>query len=181
MPVEFRGVALRADVADHEPKPDRSCFMNLERINAWTDDEAHASFLRCCGSRVWSEEMAAARPFQSEAALFEAAARIWWRLSKADWLEAFAAHPRIGDLDAIRAKFATTAAWASREQAGAIGAPRTRSSESSPWETASTKSVSASSSSFAQPARRPRKCSRSWASGSGTIATPSLGWRLASN
>ena len=62
------------------------------------------------------------RPFESEAALFETAERIWWRLSEADWLEAFAAHPRIGDLDAIRAKFATTAAWASREQAGAIGA-----------------------------------------------------------
>ena len=41
---------------------------------------------------------------------------------EADWLEAFAAHPRIGDSDALRARFATTAAWASREQAGALGA-----------------------------------------------------------
>ncbi len=49
-------------------------------------------------------------------------ARIWWRLSKADWLEAFAAHPRIGDIDALRARFAPTAAWASREQAGVLGA-----------------------------------------------------------
>ena len=63
------------------------------------------------------------RPFESEAAVFETAARIWWQLSEVDWLEAFAAHPRIGDLEAIRAKFATTAAWASGEQAGAIGAP----------------------------------------------------------
>ena len=80
------------------------------------------SFLRCCGSTRWSEQMARARPFESEAALFEAAERIWWGLAEADWLEAFAAHPRIGDLDALRAKFAATAAWASREQAGAIGA-----------------------------------------------------------
>jgi 2-oxo-4-hydroxy-4-carboxy-5-ureidoimidazoline decarboxylase len=97
--------------------------MNLDLINAWTDDEARASFLRCCGSRRWSEQMAEARPFESDATVFEGAARIWWRLSETDWLEAFAAHPRIGDLDAIRAKFATTAAWASREQAGALGAP----------------------------------------------------------
>ncbi len=40
----------------------------------------------------------------------------------ADWLEAFAAHPRIGDVDALRAKFAATAAWASGEQAGVAGA-----------------------------------------------------------
>ena len=32
--------------------------MNLELINAWTDDEARESFRRCCGSRRWSEEMA---------------------------------------------------------------------------------------------------------------------------
>jgi 2-oxo-4-hydroxy-4-carboxy-5-ureidoimidazoline decarboxylase len=97
--------------------------MNLDLINGWTDDEASASFLRCCGSRRWSEQMTAARPFESAASVFEIAAKIWWQLSEADWLEAFAAHPRIGDLEAIRAKFATTAALASREQAGAFGAP----------------------------------------------------------
>ncbi len=92
--------------------------MNLELINALTDDEAHESFKRCCGSTRWSEEMARARPFESEAALMETAERIWWRLANDDWLEAFGAHPRIGDIDALRTKFASTAAWASREQAG---------------------------------------------------------------
>ena len=28
--------------------------MNLELINAWTDDEARESFTRCCGSTRWS-------------------------------------------------------------------------------------------------------------------------------
>jgi OHCU decarboxylase len=97
--------------------------VNLEVINAWTDDAARESFERCCGSRRWSEGMARARPFESEAALIAIAGQIWWGLAKADWLEAFTAHPRIGDVDAIRARFATTAAWASREQAGALGAP----------------------------------------------------------
>jgi 2-oxo-4-hydroxy-4-carboxy-5-ureidoimidazoline decarboxylase len=101
---------------------DWSHFVNLELINAWTDDEARESFQRCCGSRRWFEAMARARPFESEAALIETAERIWWALSTADWLEAFGAHPRIGDVDAIRARFAATAAWASREQAGALGA-----------------------------------------------------------
>ena len=96
--------------------------MNLAQINAWTEDEAIAAFRRCCGSTRWSERMARLRPFDSEAALFEAAERVWWGLAPADWLEAFAAHPKIGDRDAMRAKFAATAAWSAREQAGVDGA-----------------------------------------------------------
>ena len=97
--------------------------MNLTYINEWTDDEAREQFLRCCGSTRWSELMAKLRPFDCEAALYEAADRIWWGLARDDWLEAFAAHPKIGDLDALRAKFPTTAAWSAREQAGVDGAP----------------------------------------------------------
>jgi 2-oxo-4-hydroxy-4-carboxy-5-ureidoimidazoline decarboxylase len=96
--------------------------MNLARINAWTDDEACASFRRCCGSTLWSEQMARLRPFDSEAALCEAAERAWWGLSPVDWLEAFASHPKIGDVNALRARFAATAAWSAREQAGVEGA-----------------------------------------------------------
>jgi 2-oxo-4-hydroxy-4-carboxy-5-ureidoimidazoline decarboxylase len=97
--------------------------MNTEVINAWTLDEARDAFQRCCGSRRWSEAMAQGRPFESVAALIENAEHVWWSLARSDWLEAFAAHPRIGDLNGLRKRFATTAAWASREQAGALGAP----------------------------------------------------------
>ena len=95
----------------------------MEAINAWTLDEARDEFQRCCGSRRWSEAMAQARPFETVAALIETAEQIWWRLARSDWLEAFAAHPRIGDQDALTNRFGTTAAWASREQAGASGGP----------------------------------------------------------
>ena len=47
--------------------------------------------------------MAQRRPFDSDAGLFEAAERVWWGLDEADWLEAFAAHPKIGDANALRA------------------------------------------------------------------------------
>jgi 2-oxo-4-hydroxy-4-carboxy-5-ureidoimidazoline decarboxylase len=97
--------------------------MNLAQINAWTEDEATAAFRRCCGSTRWSERMTRLRPFGSEASLFGAAASVWWDLTSADWLEAFAAHPRIGDRDAMRAKFAATVAWSASEQAGVVGAP----------------------------------------------------------
>jgi 2-oxo-4-hydroxy-4-carboxy-5-ureidoimidazoline decarboxylase len=97
--------------------------VNLAQINAWSIDEAFAAFRRCCGSARWSEQMARLRPFDSEVALVEAAERLWWGLAPADWLAAFAAHPKIGDRDAVRAKFAATAAWSAREQAGIEGAP----------------------------------------------------------
>jgi OHCU decarboxylase len=41
--------------------------------------------------------MAAERPFPDIETLLGHADRVWWSLSEGDWLEAFAAHPRIGD------------------------------------------------------------------------------------
>ena len=96
--------------------------MNLAVVNTCPGAEAHAVFRRCCGSTRWADAMTALRPFDSDAALFDAARRVWWSLSRIDWLEAFAAHPKIGDLNALRARFATTAAWSAGEQAGVTDA-----------------------------------------------------------
>jgi 2-oxo-4-hydroxy-4-carboxy-5-ureidoimidazoline decarboxylase len=92
--------------------------MNLEQINTWAEQDAVEKFRRCCGSSRWSDRMARKRPFQSEASLFAAAEQTWWGLAQSDWLEAFAAHPKIGDTAALKAKFAATAAWSAAEQAG---------------------------------------------------------------
>ncbi len=62
--------------------------------------------------------MTARRPFADEGALFEAARAVWRKLGPADRLEAFAAHPRIGDLEHLRERFASTRAWAAGEQGG---------------------------------------------------------------
>jgi 2-oxo-4-hydroxy-4-carboxy-5-ureidoimidazoline decarboxylase len=96
--------------------------IDLNAINAWSDAEALGAFLRCCGSTRWADIMAARRPFPSKADLFTAAEHVWRELARKDWLEAFAAHPRIGDVDSLRKKFAATAAWSAREQAGMAGA-----------------------------------------------------------
>jgi len=57
--------------------------------------------------------MAEGRPFQSLAELLETGDRIWWSLRPEDWLEAFAAHPRIGEKGSR---------WSEQEQAEARGA-----------------------------------------------------------
>src|SRR2546428_6961941 len=65
-------------------------------LNALSDERARAALQRCCGARHWVDAMLAARPFARDAELLATAERVWWGLGRADWLEAFAAHPRIG-------------------------------------------------------------------------------------
>lgn len=96
--------------------------MTLEQLNGLPRAEAAAALERCCGASAWVSRMCAARPFASAAALEEAAERVWWELGPADWREAFTHHPRIGDMSALREKFAATAGWASNEQSGAAAA-----------------------------------------------------------
>jgi OHCU decarboxylase len=68
----------------------------LDRLNALPREEAEVRLLACCGSRQWARRLAGDRPFRSAEDLGEAADRIWRSLGREDWLEAFAAHPRIG-------------------------------------------------------------------------------------
>lgn len=64
---------------------------------------------KVCASSRWVEAMLAARPFASWEAMIDTATRIWLSLDEADWLEAFAAHPRIGE---------KKPGWSAQEQSG---------------------------------------------------------------
>lgn len=96
--------------------------MTLAQLNRLPPEEAYAAFERCCGAKCWINAMVGSRPFESEAALLDTAERAANTLAPGDWREAFAHHPKIGDVNALREKFANTAAWASGEQAGAAAA-----------------------------------------------------------
>ena len=89
--------------------------MRLADLNTLDDEAASRAFLRCCGSTRWAAQMAAARPFAGVEALAASADAIWRALAEADWLEAFAAHPRIGSSGG--------SGWSDDEQAGVAGAP----------------------------------------------------------
>lgn len=96
--------------------------MTPAALGALAEPELRAALERCCGARAWVAAMLAARPWDTRDALHAAADRAFVPLSDADWLEAFGHHPRIGDLDGLRRRFASTAAWAGGEQSGAAGA-----------------------------------------------------------
>jgi OHCU decarboxylase len=88
----------------------------LERFNQLSDEEAAAQLLAVCHSRRWAKEVAAGRPYADLAALQRAADEVWLGLGPEDWLEAFAAHPRIGQAGGASAD------WSRQEQAGVGGA-----------------------------------------------------------
>jgi 2-oxo-4-hydroxy-4-carboxy-5-ureidoimidazoline decarboxylase len=96
--------------------------MTLAALDTAPDVAAAAALERCCGARAWVAALLAARPYRTAEALHAAADAAFAHLTREDWLEAFEHHPRIGDLDALRSRFAATAAWAGGEQSGAAGA-----------------------------------------------------------
>ena len=78
----------------------------VQRVNTMFDP---IELLKVCSSLRWSEAIARARPFASWDALVETAERTWFGLQPVDWLEAFAAHPRIGE---------RKPGWTAQEQSG---------------------------------------------------------------
>jgi 2-oxo-4-hydroxy-4-carboxy-5-ureidoimidazoline decarboxylase len=90
----------------------------LDVLNTVGRAEAVAALSACCASRRWAERMAALRPFPLLEAVLAAAEETWWRLEREDWLEAFAAHPRIGER---AAEGPADRGWSAGEQAGAAG------------------------------------------------------------
>jgi 2-oxo-4-hydroxy-4-carboxy-5-ureidoimidazoline decarboxylase len=60
--------------------------------------------------------MIASRPFADSEHVLSQATAIWESLEEADFLQAFSAHPQIGDVKTLQAKYANTQAIASSEQ-----------------------------------------------------------------
>jgi 2-oxo-4-hydroxy-4-carboxy-5-ureidoimidazoline decarboxylase len=83
-------------------------------LAAWNETDASAALdamLACCGARRWAQAMVALRPFRSVETLSLTA-------EEADWMEAFACHPRIGSRKTAAAS-AKSAKWSRQEQSSA--------------------------------------------------------------
>jgi OHCU decarboxylase len=91
-------------------------------LNAMDETNARAALTNCCAADAWVNRMLAQRPFDDDEVVLAAASAVAATLAEADWLEAFAAHPIIGDVDSLRMKYAATKTLAAGEQAGVGGA-----------------------------------------------------------
>jgi OHCU decarboxylase len=87
--------------------------MTLDELNSLPDNRAIEELLKVCGSREWAREMEASRPFETLIEAIERGEELWVDLSREDRLQAFAAHPRIGDRSGSR--------WSQEEQKGVHG------------------------------------------------------------
>ena len=84
--------------------------MTLEEFNTADTNVARIALLQCCGSKHWAEAVLKRRPFPDRDTLLSAADSVWWTLKREDWLEAFSAHPKIGQKK--------LSGWSSEEQRG---------------------------------------------------------------
>lgn len=78
--------------------------------------EAVTALLDCCASREWARRVVAARPFADRQALFATADRMWLGLARSDWMEAFRAHPRIGESKGPAQASERQRSWSKGEQ-----------------------------------------------------------------
>lgn len=88
----------------------------LARWNALPLEDAAREILPCCGSKGWAREMALRRPVRDEVALLTASDEVWKNLPESDWMEAFRAHPRIGESDGPATNPQRSAVWSRTEQ-----------------------------------------------------------------
>jgi len=94
--------------------------LTLAELNTLPAPQAETLLADCCGSMRWAAGVAARRPYETVDALYKTADSVWWKLERADWLEAFSHHPQIGEAPAVGSPSARQ--WAAGEQSGARSA-----------------------------------------------------------
>lgn len=94
----------------------------VEKLNHLPTDEARKVLLDCCGSTRWAERVAALRPFWDVGQCLIIGERVWRELDHSHWLEAFRAHPKIGERKAEAVVSDEAQNWSEGEQSRASDA-----------------------------------------------------------
>lgn len=91
----------------------------IDDFNQLNPDLAAEELFKCCGSGNWVNKVMERFPFVDKQQLFDIVLEGWYGdCNEDDYLEAFSHHPRIGDIESLKEKFASTRDWAGDEQAG---------------------------------------------------------------
>jgi 2-oxo-4-hydroxy-4-carboxy-5-ureidoimidazoline decarboxylase len=92
--------------------------MTLDEFQNSTISKQRELISQCCGATAWVNKMLTIFPAKSLDEVLKQADLKWNQCDEQDWLEAFEHHPKIGDINSLKQKFANTAQWASNEQSG---------------------------------------------------------------
>jgi len=92
-------------------------MITINQLNSLSEKEAFSQLEKCCVSKTWISNMTKSRPFSTEDELIKKAASIWYNdCSVIDFKEAFTGHPKIGNIESLKEKYARTENWATNEQ-----------------------------------------------------------------
>ena len=87
-------------------------------LNSLSTEQREHVLETCCASRAWIRRMFDSQAFAHDGEVLGVATLCWQGLTETDYLEAFSAHPRIGDVNSLRKKYSNTKRIAGNEQAG---------------------------------------------------------------
>jgi 2-oxo-4-hydroxy-4-carboxy-5-ureidoimidazoline decarboxylase len=116
----------------HKGIPTETNVLVNAALQSWNEadqDAALDTMLACCGARRWAAGMVASRPIANVFDLSLAADREWEKMDEADWLEAFACHPRIGERKSSPKASGKSTAWSKQEQASVEAGSGTHDSD----------------------------------------------------
>lgn len=92
--------------------------MTLTELNSLPPHEAQSFFSQTCAAKRWVTLMQHQRPYSSIVQVLEHAQQYWQNMQQQDFLQAFDAHPMIGNINSLRDKYANTKVMAGNEQDG---------------------------------------------------------------
>jgi len=87
-------------------------------LSQWNEADSKSALdavTACCGAQRWAAAMVEHRPIAGESELHNVADRLWNAMQEADWTEAFACHPRIGERR-ISHSVSQSSTWSEQEQ-----------------------------------------------------------------
>ncbi len=90
--------------------------VSLRALNALPAPDARKALLSTCASTSWAAAMVKKRPYKSLEDLISKGKDAWEKANDADVLEAFAAHPRIGEQKPTGDATAQSRSWSGAEQ-----------------------------------------------------------------
>lgn len=93
--------------------------VSFEQLNQLDTQAAFNWFSQACAAENWCQKMVENRPYANLNSMLNYARSAWETMQESDFLQAFEAHPMIGDVNSLKAKFASTQQMAANEQDGA--------------------------------------------------------------
>ena len=89
----------------------------LDNLNALSQQQYLEQLQHICSSQRWQQLMLKQRPIRSMQQFKQVAEDAFKQLNEADWLEAFAGHPMIGDMSSLQKKYSQAKHLSQAEQA----------------------------------------------------------------